>query len=87
VQRALLYTEKKFQPQNRKSKKMKYGDYFGRKLFSPHCGNLFLEIIKKPHMHLDIPKKNCSPKTRLKWRSGLSNASVDDLCILKGYFD
>jgi hypothetical protein len=22
-----------------------------------------------------------------KWRSGLSNASVDDLCILKGYFD
>jgi hypothetical protein len=36
AQRAILYTKKNLQPQNRKSKKMKYGDYFGRKLFLPH---------------------------------------------------
>jgi hypothetical protein len=33
AQYALLYTENKLQPQNRKSEKMKYGDSFSRKLF------------------------------------------------------
>jgi hypothetical protein len=33
AQVALLYTKKELQPQNRKSKKFKYGDYFGRNLF------------------------------------------------------
>jgi hypothetical protein len=31
--------------QNRKSKKIKYGDYFGSKLFFPNCGNFFLVNI------------------------------------------
>jgi hypothetical protein len=62
AQVAVLYTEKELQPQNGKSKKIKYGDYFGRNLFLPHCGIFFLVMIKKPHMHFDIPTKKSSPK-------------------------
>jgi hypothetical protein len=30
--------------------------------FLPHCGNFFMLIKMKPHMHFDIRKKNYSPK-------------------------
>jgi hypothetical protein len=62
AQVALLYTEKELQPQNRKSKKIKYGDYFGRNLFFTPLWHLFLVMIMKPHMNFDIPTKKSSPK-------------------------
>jgi hypothetical protein len=64
AQCALLYTQKKLQPQNRKSKieKMKFEDFFGRKLFYPTVAIFFMLIKKKPHMPFDRPKTNCRPK-------------------------
>jgi fibrillarin-like rRNA methylase len=42
--------------------KMKIEDFFGRKLFLPHCGRVFSFIKLKRHNHFDRPQKTFTPK-------------------------
>jgi hypothetical protein len=45
--------------------KMKIEGFFGRNLFLPHCGNFFMLIKMKPHMHFDIRKNNYKTKIEI----------------------
>jgi hypothetical protein len=48
---------------NRKLKKIKIEDFFGRKPYFTPLWQFFMLIKKKPHVHIDnIRKKNCRPK-------------------------
>jgi hypothetical protein len=57
-----IYAKKITAPKS-KIEKMKNKDFFGRKLFLPHCGRFFSLIKLKRHSHFDTPQKKFNPKT------------------------